>query len=154
MNFRIPYFVFLAFLFFSCSNDDDDSSGVDNPLLNRPYPQEWKLFQMTGSFGQDSVTTGEDMQWQETYILNEDDTFVKTRVTDNDTLTGEGTFVMVQDDVQTGISLTFPDDSNSIIGTCSADNKEFLRLNTKENTLLNNWQDCDGPGLFYEISTE
>ncbi|MGS2739686.1 hypothetical protein [Sinomicrobium sp. M5D2P17] len=152
MNFRIQYFVFLAFLFFSCSDDDNDSS-VDNPLLNNSYPQEWKLFEMTPS-RQDSVISGEDMEWQETYVLNDDDTFVKTRVMDNDTLTGEGTFVIVQDGDQTGVSLTYTDDSNPVIGTCSNDNKEYLGMDAKENVLVNNLQVCDGPGLFYEISTE
>ncbi|RNL84061.1 hypothetical protein ED312_14035 [Sinomicrobium pectinilyticum] len=152
MNFRILYFVFLAFLFFSCSDDDNDSS-VDNPLLNNSYPQEWKLFEMTPS-RQDSVISGEDMEWQETYVLNDDDTFIKTRMTDNETLTGGGTFVIVQDGDQTGVSLTYTDSNNPIIGTCSNDNKEYLRMDAEENVLVNNMQVCDGPGLFYNISTK
>ncbi len=103
---------------------------------------------------QDSVTTGEDMEWQETYVLNDDDTFVKTRVTADETLTGSGTYVLILEDTQSGVSLTFEDNDNTIIGTCATDDKEFLRLNTEEGILVSNWQECDGPGLFYEISSE
>ncbi|WP_268223149.1 hypothetical protein [Sinomicrobium oceani] len=152
MNLRILSFFVLAVLVMSCS-DDDNNPDVDNPLLNNSYPQTWRLIRMsTGE--QDSVTTGENMEWQETYVLNDDDTFVKTRVTADETLTGSGTYVLILEDTQSGVSLTFEDNDNSIIGTCATDDKEFLRLNTEEGILVSNWQECDGPGLFYEISSE
>ncbi|MEE9431655.1 MAG: hypothetical protein V3V16_11475, partial [Melioribacteraceae bacterium] len=41
--------------------------------------QKWNLIKMTGNFV-GSATTGNDMEWQESYILNKDRTFLKTRV--------------------------------------------------------------------------
>ncbi|UGU17292.1 hypothetical protein LS482_05325 [Sinomicrobium kalidii] len=153
MRLRELFFLLMGIVLLSCSNDDDSNPVVDNPLLNHPYPQEWKLFKMKGNT-EDSETTGEKMEWQETYILNPDSTFTKTRVTENETLTGNGTFMITENEHGTVLLLTFENENNPVIGTCYGDNKERLTQNAAEGILVSSWENCDGPGLFYEMAGE
>lgn len=102
---------------------------------------------MSGNFS-DSVEEGEDMEWQESYILRSDQTFTKTRITPGLTLTGDGIFEFFSEFEEAGIKFTFEQDSE-IIGNCTGDQIEYLYLDPDNKTLLASWWACDGPGLFY-----
>jgi hypothetical protein len=65
----IILFLFLATLL-SCSNNDVSTS--------KDYQGKWQLTQMTGRTA-NSETTGSNMEWQESYLLNADGTFKKSR---------------------------------------------------------------------------
>ncbi|MDG1571934.1 hypothetical protein OZ410_06370 [Robiginitalea sp. M366] len=121
-----------------------------NPVSFDPdsLPQTWELYRMSGNT-QGSVTEGEQMQWQETYAFLADGTFVKTRLREGVTLNATGTFTFVNEDGQSGIRLTYPEDS-PLIGNCTGDFTEYLYVDQDPTTLLGSWWACDGPGLYYQ----
>lgn len=133
----------VVLLFFSCNDvrlDPGEQQGI--AVEN----QQWKLVRMSGSFI-NSETTGADMEWQETYTLQENGNFTKTRETDGATLQAVGTYQIVE--LSDGPYFEFTYRENSVlIGNCTGDLKELLSF--RENTLYATWQACDGPGLEYE----
>ncbi len=107
--------------------------------------QQWKLVRMTGST-MNSETTGADMEWQETYSLSEDGTFIKTRVVDGSTFQALGTYQVI--DLSDGTYFEFSyNQQSSIIGNCTGDLIELLSF--RDNSLIGTWWACDGPGLEY-----
>lgn len=148
MDFRTIFSLFFAVLLLSCSGDDDNAD--EDPFFGDSYPQEWKLFKMKGNV-EGHETIGDEMEWQETYTFHSDKTFTKIRVRDDETMSGTGTFSVLQNENGEWLSLTYEDEDNPIIGTCSGDHKEQLNLDPEEGILISAWQQCDGPGLFYEM---
>lgn len=125
----------------SCSSADVTSRTISD------YNGKWQLIKMSGS-RINSETTGTKMQWQETYVFNEDGTFVKTRIADNETKTAVGTFKITKNGQETLFELTYKE-SNDIIGSCFGNLTENLFINP-DNLLVSSWQMCDGPGLIYK----
>lgn len=133
---------------YSCSKESDDV------VESFEYTGEWELVKMTGNFGA-STTTGNAMAWQETYVLNEDDTFTKIRVRGDSTTRVSGTYVLSDAN-----EYEFPDNvlmflelnhnSKILLESCqSVTNIEQLFFNTN-NRLIGLVEQCDGPGLTYE----
>jgi hypothetical protein len=110
------------------------------------YPQTWQLVRMTGQIP-NSATTGAAMAWQETYVLQADGTFSKTREQDQQRAEARGTFAVQQLADAPYLVLTYAAPS-PLIGSCTAELQEVLALRGEE-TLLSTWQACDGPGLVY-----
>lgn len=131
---------FICVAFFSCKKDDAVNTLKINLVGN------WKLIQMTGSFS-NSQTTGTDMEWQESYQLNTDGTFLKSRDRDGMTINATGTYSINNTTNQTLLTLNFGL-NNGIIATCYGGTTEELYLDS--NTLNGTWHYCDGPGLKYE----
>lgn len=126
-------------LSFSCSKDDNFDPGK--------YPQKWTLVKMTGQIS-NSETTGENMEWQEYYLLKSDGTFIKNRVRDGIDYEESGSFTFADKTDGKFLELTY-DADNEIIGSCNANQTESLWLKS-ENKLVGTWSYCDGPGLEYE----
>jgi len=111
------------------------------------YPQKWQLVKMSGQM-RGSETTGENMLWQEYYVLNSDGTFIKMRKQKNKVTAAKGKYEFV--DLSDGKYLKLTHESkNKIIGNCSSDLIEHLRVDT-DSTLMGTWLACDGPGLAYQ----
>ncbi|QED37656.1 hypothetical protein FK178_07910 [Antarcticibacterium arcticum] len=135
----------------SCSTDADEIS-----LNKEDIYGKWNLVKMTGSFG-NSLTTGEDMEWQESYNFNRDGTFIKSRSRDGELTEAAGTFVITENDSQFNdplinfsIEIEFSN-SNSIAASCySGGMKEELYF--RGDRMLSNYHACDGPGLEYKKS--
>ena len=111
------------------------------------FPQKWQL---TSMFGQtpNSTTSGSDMEWQESYLLNSDGTFTKSRIRNGVLTEASGTFVFK--DLTDGKYLELSYESNSdIIGSCTSGQKETLWVRS-EIKMSGTWSYCDGPGLEYE----
>lgn len=125
----------------SCSNEDA------NPPLVLDYYGKWQLTEMSGSVI-NSVTTGPEMDWQESYVFNTNRTFVKTRIKDNTTTTASGTFSISKTSNETHFELTYSKNS-TLVGSCYGNLKEELLINNN-NLLESTWQNCDGPGLVYQ----
>lgn len=102
---------------------------------------------MSGSIA-NSVTTGSEMDWQESYVFNANRTFVKTRIQDNITTTASGTFSISKTSNETHFELTYSK-SSTLAGSCYGNLKEELFINSN-NLLVSTWQNCDGPGLVYQ----
>lgn len=134
---------------YSCTKESDDTLEPVN------YVGSWKLVKMTGNWI-GSEYTGSDMAWQETYLINDDATFTKTRVNEDTTIIASGTYNFAEDglldesevDIRTYIVFTY-DAPNNIIGSCfSNSTTENLYFDSK-NKLISTWNACDGPGLEY-----
>lgn len=123
----------------SCSNDDA------NPSL--AYYGKWQLIEMSGSIAH-SVTTGSEMDWQESYTFNTNGKFVKTRIKNNTTTTVSGTFSISKTSNETHLELAYSE-SSTLVGSCYGNLKEELFINSN-NLLVSTWQNCDGPGLVYQ----
>lgn len=111
------------------------------------FPQKWQLTSMFGQIS-DSSTSGSDMEWQESYLLNSDGTFTKSRVRNGVLIEASGTFVF--NDLTDGRYLELSYESSSaIIGSCISGLKETLWVRS-ERKMSGTWSYCDGPGLEYE----
>ncbi|MCX2741668.1 hypothetical protein [Pontibacter anaerobius] len=130
----------------SCSKDTTLDE-MQTELAANQYPQKWQLVSMSGNIANVPPQTGDDMAWQEAYMLNSDNTFIKTREQNGTRIEASGTFVIAtQPDAKT-IIMTYTSPSG-IIGACSGDQKEYLGF--KDEFLIGSWQACDGPGLKYK----
>ncbi|MBL7561238.1 hypothetical protein JAO71_15710 [Olleya sp. YSTF-M6] len=129
-------FLMIIGVLFSCNNNDDNDT--ENELLGN-----WKLIQMTGSIP-NSETSGAEMDWQETYVLNANGTFLKSRERDGITTEVSGTYNFNEPLIE----LNF-DTESEIIGSCTSNMKETMNLQS-ETIFLSSWEACDGPGLKYE----
>lgn len=76
-------------IFFSCKKESNNDLAFDN----NKYPQKWKLIEMAENF-QTKVTRGANMPWQETYVLDTNGTFTKTRLENGITSEGTGSFTI------------------------------------------------------------
>lgn len=134
--------VLITFLtiFNSCSKDNVATD-------NTGYYGKWTLIKMSGSMV-DSETTGSAMEWQEFYLFNSNGTFTKSRERNGIKTTISGTYTTTNHIEGFYFELTYPNDSE-IIGSCYGNLKEELYV-TENNTLLNTWKNCDGPGLEYK----
>ncbi|MBK5192247.1 MAG: hypothetical protein JJE07_03390 [Flavobacteriaceae bacterium] len=133
---------------YSCTKETDDM------VTKLEYTGKWELVKMTGSFI-GSETTGSDMEWQETYIINEDETFVKTRVRGDSTTFASGTYELkdVEESGNMGPAIKdielFYDIENNIIGNCYSNKTIEYLFFSSDHRLINTWNACDGPGLEY-----
>ncbi len=138
---------FILNLIFACTKEDD---GTEKPTNFFEY---YQLVKMTGSFN-GSETTGSDMEWQETYILNsKDSTFIKSRLVNKVTFEASGIYTYITIDNQEYIELTFNEDS-IVIGNCFGDLIETLQILEDGNKLVSTWSACDGPRLEYQKAVE
>lgn len=131
---------------FSCSKTDDTNK--TELFAADLYPQKWVLVEMSGQVP-NSTTTGDDMPWQEYYILNADGTFLKHRDYIGSNREGTGTFRFITDENGEFLELNYSE-ANDIVGSCGS-SKQHEELSLKaNNTLIGTWWACDGPGLKYE----
>ena len=128
-------------LLFSC-NKDNNATDLENQIIGN-----WKLIKMTNSMS-NSETSGSEMEWQETYQLFSDGTFLKSRDKDGNLTEVSGTFNFINNSNGALIELTF-DTQSDIIGSCTANKKENLNLQS-DTIFTNSWNACDGPTLKYK----
>ncbi len=134
---------------FSCAEYQD----ILLDILNREETiadtegEKWQLVSMSGRLP-NSETTGDDMEWQEFYLLREDETFIKSREQDGITREAGGTYQWTQLSDGEYLILKYFED-NDLIGNCTGDSKEYL-FRQSETQLTGTWLACDGPGLVYE----
>jgi hypothetical protein len=111
------------------------------------FPQEWKLVTMTTNMMiSPIVTTGADMAWQETYTLNSDGTFTKSRTRDGIITDASGTFVYKEILNYNNFELSFVT-GIPLVSSCYS-GKEILVVKS-ETELQGTWSACDGYGLEY-----
>jgi len=97
-----------------------------------------------------SETTGANMRWQETILLNADGTFIKHRDENNQATEAAGTYFLAPGGIEDSfeLTLTYPS-ANMLIGSCYGQLVERYILQAKCK-LIGTWSHCDGPGLEYE----
>ncbi|MFS4468679.1 hypothetical protein [Maribacter sp. 2210JD10-5] len=147
-NLVLSFFTLLFLV--SCSIDD----GMESKTVELQFTsQTWKLIRMTGSFV-GSVTEGDAMDWQETYVFNPDGTFLKSRTRQGMIIEASGTFEVVEfaNDDQDYLELVFLK-GTELAGNCYGNNSETLVYRSPKE-LSSTWQACDGPGLDYVLVEE
>lgn len=144
---KIATIFFLVTVLFSCSKETLNNE-ISLPIeRNSESSQVFKLVAMSGSISGAPQVTGNGMRWQENYTLEVDQTFIKSRVTDNQTIQQKGTYAFITLSDGEYLELTYFD-TNPIIGNCTSAPKELLKIE-ESNQLIGTWWACDGPGLFY-----
>ena len=108
------------------------------------YPQTWQLVKQRSSWT-NTVLTGAALTYQETYVFRADSTFTKTRQKQGQLVEASGTF-SVPTTARPYALLTYTA-KNNLIGSCSL-LQEALFI--KSDTLVNSWDACDGPRLYYK----
>jgi len=132
-------FLMIIGILCSCSKNEIN---LENQIIGN-----WKLIQMSGTIP-NSETTGTEMDWQETYLLNTDGTFQKSRNRDGVITDISGTYKLINNSTESLLELNFNSESE-IIGSCTSNTKETMNIQS-ETIFLSSWNACDGPGLKYE----
>lgn len=131
------------FIFISCTTDDEITQ---SELLG-----EWELVRTTTPF-EGSESTGEEMEWQESYTLRADNTFTKERVENDEMFVAEGTFVLHHEpygNVGTAhVTMSYESENNLIASCYSSQLQEKLYFESEE-LMVSTWNQCDGLGLEY-----
>ena len=140
MKKQILFLMIIGILF--SWNKNDDEINLETEIIGN-----WKLIQMTGSIP-NSETSGNEMEWQETYQLNPDGTFLKSRDRNGIITDASGTYNFINNSNEPLIELNF-DTESVIIGSCTSNTKETMSIQS-ETIFLSSWNACDGPGLKYE----
>lgn len=150
------FFLLLAFIL--CTSCSSEKKQVNNPdsskddvvadLSVKNLPQQYKLIQMS-SMNVNSETNGENMPYQETYLLNEDMTFIKSRKQDNITLSASGTFKKIINDYGENLLIFTYTSESELIENCSNNYEERLRF-VEEGNLTGTANACDHPSKLYE----
>ncbi|WKN41104.1 hypothetical protein [Tunicatimonas pelagia] len=146
----MKYFIFsLLLLFTACSTQEDaDLEASAQESDSEQEVQKWQLVEMSGNIANVPPTTGDNMSWQEFYLLQSDNTFKKVREQYGETKEASGTYEYVTLSDGEYLELTYSSENN-LIGNCSGETNELLFVES-ENTLIGTWRACDGPGLVYE----
>ena len=132
-------FLMIIGILCSCSKNEIN---LENQIIGN-----WKLIQMSGTIP-NSETTGTEMDWQETYLLNTDGTFQKSRNRDGVITEISGTYKLINNSTESLLELNF-NSKSEIIGSCTSNTKETMNIQS-ETIFLSSWNACDGPGLRYE----
>lgn len=137
---KIVVFSLLLSILSSCAKEIEEQDPES-------YPQKWKLIKMNGNRA-GTETIGDAMDWQESYILNSDKTFVKRREQNGVQTEASGIFSIINSDEGKFVELIYANTSN-IIASCYGTDTEklFWESNLK---MIGTWSHCDGPGLEYE----
>lgn len=88
---KLATFALVLLTMFSCSNIDDFGLESTEFMFSE---QKWELIEMTGNY-KGSKTTGDNMAWQEYYMLNPAGTFEKSRTKDEVVTVANGAFEVV-----------------------------------------------------------
>ena len=132
--------VCFLFILISCSNSDEEVP------LTESLPQTWELTSIIVGISGEMLDKNE-LPWQETLVLNSNNSFVRTRIFENETATATGLFMFIEGPEERQLLLIHNDDS-PLIENCSNSNEERLRFSS-DNQLSGGAVPCDGPGLFY-----
>lgn len=144
-----PYLILAFSIVFlcSCNTDKNIQPGVVD-LSADQFPQRWELVDMSTMIA-GSGTSGEDMEYQEYYLFERDNSFVKTRKQDDITMKASGTFSKnIYENGEQFYELVYDTDSD-LIENCSIGRKEHLLIASK-NFLTGTASACDYPAKRYE----
>jgi hypothetical protein len=120
MKKQILFLIIIGILC-SCSKNDIN---LENQIIGN-----WKLIQMSGTIP-NSETTGTEMEWQETYLLNTDGTFQKSRNRDGVITDISGTYKLINNSTESLLELNFNSESE-IIGSCTSNTKETMNIQSE-----------------------
>ncbi len=118
------------------------------------FPQKWQLVRVSGNM-MNSETTGMAMQWQESILLNSDNTFIKTRQLPDKTIESSGTFTVTPNEIDKSVQLTLLYEWDTrLVGNCFGEPLKEVYMLDSTCKLHGTWAMCDGPGLEYELKSD
>lgn len=138
---RLTLIITFLVVFSSCTKDTEEAT------ITADYYGKWTLVKMSGS-RINSVTTGTEMEWQESYWFKNDGTFEKLRIRNTVETKAVGTYTRIDRQDGKYLELVYANNSE-IIGSCYGNLKEELYF-AADATLSSTWNACDGPGLEYQ----
>ena len=130
----------LSALFILSSCDKEESFDTNT------FPQKWELVSMTAN---GSTRTGNDMSYRETYVLNKDSTFVKTRIKIEIIETASGTFTIKKFDNNPYFVFKYASKNNFIADCNPMGLQEYLIIQSNS-SITNNNGACDMHSLEYK----
>ncbi|MDP5043575.1 MULTISPECIES: hypothetical protein [unclassified Leeuwenhoekiella] len=143
MKFRFSYLFLSLIILGSCSDTSEQPIEVqENQSI------KLSLVKMSGNT-LNSERSGSEMEWQEYYELGSEMRFTKVQIRDGDTLSSQGEFDIVMIESDKYLKFTH-DTDNVLVGNCTGTTEEFLEY-IDSSSLKSNWEQCDGPGLFYSF---
>jgi len=135
--------LFLSIIMLSCSASDESQEMKFDTSI---FPQEWELVETSSSLN--GMNANSDLQYRETIVLKADNSFLKRRIENNDTIEAVGSYKFTDSGNLTVLILTHST-NNVIIENCSSGLTEYFNLNSSSN-FSGGAIACDGAGLFYE----
>lgn len=144
---HLIYLMAFTVSLFSCGGNDGEE--LSSTSTSEGFPQKWVLVKMTNSFAGDPPATGEDMHWQEYYILNMDGTFLKHRQQGDEVVEAEGSYTIFTQTDGKYIELKYASETD-LISSCTPQGGTDVLFVISENEVKGTWEACDGPGLFYK----
>ncbi len=145
MSKPLLLFLFTVLVLSSCEKEE--------PTPEVQVEGEWGLVRSEGGF-EGSVQEGEDLDWNESYAFDSDNSFSKVREDDGEVFQASGTYSVTEADIASSanvkyyLELTF-ETGDDIVGDCYGDGRENLVI-THGGQLRNTWGECDGPILYYD----
>ena len=123
----------------SCSKEDQED-------LTATGQQKWKLVKMSTTISETpKETTGKDMIWQEYFIFNSDNTFVKSREQDGQVKEASGSYSIID---KKWMKLTY---KSGVELKASCFDHDDLQIISDEKIINSSWGICDGPLLEYKL---
>ena len=108
---------------------------------------------MTGSSADQPSKSGQDMEWQEYYLLNSDYTFIKHRQVGEVESELSGIYTILTQPDGDYIQLSYQSE-NALISSCSPQSAKEILFVVAEDEVKGTWEACDGPGLYYKRVVE
>lgn len=151
-------FIFVFLMLMSCSGDSIETGEFNsleeiNALKEFSPAGKWTLVKISGP-QYDHEKTGEEMGFFDTYILNSDGTFIKSRTEGNTTTKASGRFDLIHywpainpEPVVAYVKFTHSSE-NEIIFTCD-DNLVEIFYFTPDNRLVSSRGICEGMVLTF-----
>ena len=140
----ISLLIILSLVFTTCKNNADEG---EQENITRTF----ELVEMTSGMIR-SPDSNQELQWDESYTFMGDGTFVKMRKRPDQQPSQESgsyeTTTLQDGDYYT---LVYNNPENEIIGSCTANGKEVLRI-LNDDRIRNTWAMCDGPMMTYELT--
>lgn len=149
-----PAPIFILFLMIvSCSSEMETGLEEFNALGEFDPVGEWTLVKISGP-QVDEEQTGEEIEFFETYLLNRDGTFTKTRTEGNSTTKISGKYILSHywpainpEPVIAYVNFTYASDSK-IISTCGDSLMERFYF-TPDYRLVSSQKNCEGMVFTY-----
>jgi len=140
---KILLFIFPVLALCRCQDDaKTDACGV-----------ELTLTEMTSAWMAGDQKPNTELPYQESIVLYNDSTFVKTRILDGTTTEARGAYSAVTYDSRPYVNLVYDNGKNDLRTSCSIEG-ELIEIISPTQFKNTSWMACDGPALVYSAKAK
>lgn len=135
----------LLLIFSACSSEKEEKIEVADFSADS-FPIQWELTEMSTMLV-GSQTSGDDLPYNEYYVLKEDNTFTKTRVANGNALKAFGNYSLtsINNDEYFKLEYSSP---NDLVESCSSSTIEHLIIDSSTK-IRGTANACDWPSKIY-----